>query len=80
VLARYDIVLADCPPSLGRILIAGLVSATDLLVVTEPGTHAARGVSRIEESAGEIREGFDQETPRLVGVVINRVKRTGEHV
>lgn len=78
-LARYDMVLLDCPPSLGRLLIAGLVAASELLIVTEPGAHALRGVTRIEESAIEVRDGFGQPTPRLAGIVVNRSRRTGEH-
>ncbi len=78
-LQRYDVVLLDCPPSLGRLLIAGLVAASDLLIVTEPGAHALRGVTRIEETAGEVRDGFAQDNPRLTGIVVNRTKRTGEH-
>ena len=77
--SQYDAVLLDCPPSLGRLLIAGLVAATDLLIVTEPGAHALHGVARIEETAAEVRDGFGQDTPRLTGIVVNRTKRTAEH-
>src|SRR5690606_4637250 len=53
--ARYDVVLLDCPPSLGRILIAARVAADDVLIVTEPGGHALRGVGRLEETMTEVR-------------------------
>jgi len=76
---RYDLVLLDCPPSLGRILIAAMVAATDVVIVTEPGGHALRGVGRLEESITEIREGFAQPNPALLGIIVNRVKRAGEH-
>jgi chromosome partitioning protein len=76
---RYDVVLLDCPPSLGRILIAALVAATDVVIVTEPGGHAIRGVARLEESMSEVRDGFGQNTPTLLGVILNRVKHASEH-
>jgi chromosome partitioning protein len=76
---RYDVVLLDCPPSLGRILIAALVAATDVVIVTEPGGHALRGVGRLEESMTEVREGFAQPHPTLLGIIVNRVKRASEH-
>lgn len=78
-LTRYDVVLLDCPPSLGRLLIAGLVAADWLLIVTEPGAHALRGVTRIEETASEVRDGFEQTNPRMLGIIVNRSKRTAEH-
>ncbi len=76
---RYDVMLLDCPPSLGRILIAALVAADDVLIVTEPGSHALRGVGRLEETMTEVRDGFDQPNPALLGVLVNRVKRATEH-
>ncbi|NAE18366.1 ParA family protein, partial [Enterococcus hirae] len=79
VLARYDLVLLDCPPSLGRLLLAALVAASDLLIVTEPATHSLQGVQRIEESAEELREGFNQATPHLAGIIVNRAQRTSDH-
>lgn len=80
-LARYDVMLLDCPPSLGRLLMAGLVAASDLLIVTEPGQHALQGVGRLEETAAEVRDGFGQDTPRLIGIIANRAKqRTADHV
>ena len=80
-LEQYDVVLLDCPPGLGRLLMAGLVAASDLLIVTEPGQSGLKGVVHIEETAGEVRDGFGQDTPRLVGIITNRVKqRTADHI
>ena len=78
-LADYDVVLLDCPPSLGRLLVAGLVAATHVLVVTEPTGHALAGVGHLEETVSETRTGFDQMTPALAGVLLTRVKRAAEH-
>lgn len=77
-LAHYDVVLMDCPPSLGRVLLAGLVAATHVVIVTEPAGHALQGVGRLEETMTEVRDGFEQSTPRLLALLINRGKRTAE--
>ena len=40
----YDIVIIDCPPSLGLLTVNGLFGADRALVVTEPGAWALDGV------------------------------------
>ena len=37
---------------------AELLAATDLLVVTEPGPHAAQSAGHIGETIAELRVGF----------------------
>lgn len=37
---------------------ADRLAATDLLVVTEPGSHAAQSAGHIEETVAELRVGF----------------------
>ena len=36
VLGAYDLVVVDCPPSLGRLLAAALTAASHALLVTDP--------------------------------------------
>jgi chromosome partitioning protein len=78
-LEQYDVVLIDCPPSVGRTLVAALVACTGVLIITEPSTHSVQGVNRIMETMAEIRDFTDSDTPELVGLIINRVRRTTEH-
>lgn len=46
-LSMYDVVLLDCPPSLGRLLLNALFTATDLLLVTDASVDGLRGAENI---------------------------------
>ncbi len=41
----HDLVIIDCPPSLGLLTVNGLFAADQALVVTEPGAWASDGVA-----------------------------------
>jgi len=73
----HDLVLIDCPPSLGLLCINGLFAAERAVIVTEPAAWAADGVdlmhNTIERVAGRLG------APRLAGVVVNRVGRTRDN-
>jgi chromosome partitioning protein len=74
----YQLVLLDCPPSLGRLTRSALVAADRALLVTEPTIFAVSGVQRAFEAVQAEREN----NPRLqpLGVVANRVRpRSQEH-
>ena len=70
---RYDLILLDCPPSLGELTRNALFAATQAVVVTEPSYFAVQGAQQAVEAvtvAG--REG----NPRLsvVAIVSNRTR------
>ena len=44
---EHDLVIIDCPPSLGLLTVNGLFAADRALVVTEPGAWASDGVGQI---------------------------------
>jgi len=71
----YDLVLIDCPPSLGLLTVNGLFGADQALVVTEPGAWASDGVAQIlrtvERIAARRPEGL-----AVAGIVVNRLGRT----
>lgn len=71
----HDLVLIDCPPSLGLLTVNALFAATDVLVVAEPASWALDGVEQILTNVRRIsaRRGGQ---PRIAGIVINRVVRT----
>lgn len=75
----YELVLLDCPPSLGQLTRSALVAADRALLVTEPTMFAVSGVQRAFEAVQAERE---LHNPRLqpLGVVVNRVRpRSHEH-
>jgi chromosome partitioning protein len=69
----YQLVLLDCPPSLGRLTRSALVAADGALLVTEPTLYAVSGANRAFDAVEETRE---EHNPNLVplGVVVNRVR------
>jgi chromosome partitioning protein len=69
----YQLVLLDCPPSLGRLTRSALLAAHGALLVTEPTLFAVSGVQRAFEAVEQTRE---QHNPDLspLGVVVNRVR------
>jgi chromosome partitioning protein len=71
----YDLVVIDCPPSLGLLTVNGLFAADRALVVTEPAAWASDGVAQIRRTIDRIasRRGG---RPVLAGVAVNRLGRT----
>jgi cellulose biosynthesis protein BcsQ len=75
----YQLVLLDCPPSLGRLTRSALVAADGALLVTEPSLFAVSGVQRASEAV-EAERAEHNSGLRTLGVVVNRVKpRSKEH-
>jgi chromosome partitioning protein len=74
----YDLMLFDCPPSLGTLTINALTAASRALVVTEPTFLALHA---IEELLDTLRVVAVSQNPslELAGVVLNRVETTAEH-
>jgi chromosome partitioning protein len=70
-----DLVLIDCPPSLGLLTINGLFAADRALVVTEPGAWATDGVAQIIRTVTRISE-RRQSPLEHAGIVVNRLGRT----
>ena len=71
----FDLVLVDCPPSLGLLTVNGLFAADAALVVTEPGAWATDGVAQILRTVARISD--RRRTPlRSAGIAVNRLGRT----
>jgi len=70
---EYDLVLIDCPPSLGGLTRTGLAACDRAVVVTEPGLFAVMAVGRAMRTIDEMRRG---PAPALqpLGIVVNRVR------
>lgn len=71
----YDLVVIDCPPSLGLLTINGLFAADRALIVTEPGAWASDGVANVQLTISRIaaRRGG---RPQVAGIAVNRLGRT----
>jgi chromosome partitioning protein len=74
----YDVVLVDCPPSLGVLTLNALAAASHLVVVTEPSFLALQGIEELLETRDLVHAHYNHQLV-LAGVVVNRVERTVEH-
>lgn len=76
---RYDLVVIDCPPSLGEMSRNALHAASKAVVVTEPGYFALRGAQQAVEAIDLVRAGTNRALASPT-IVLNRVRTTvAEH-
>ena len=64
----YDVVLLDCPPSLGVLTLNGLTAADEVVVPVQCETLSHRGVSQLLETIADVRRLTNPEL-RMAGVV-----------
>lgn len=65
----YDLVLIDCPPSLGLLTINALVAADEVLIPIQCEYYALEGLSQLLESISLLRHGLNPEL-RIGGIVL----------
>jgi len=70
-LATWDVVLIDCPPSLGQLTINALVAADEALLITEPRSGSVEGLAKIVTTMASVQRHFNPELA-LAGVVVNK--------
>lgn len=68
LLADYDTVLIDCPPSLGVLTINGLTAAAGVLVPLQCETLSHRGVGQLTETIADVRS-FTNPALAVIGVI-----------
>ena len=75
---EHELVLIDCPPSLGLLTVNGLFAADRALVVTEPGAWSTDGVGRMFQTVTRVAS--RRPTPlEFAGIVVNRLGRTRDN-
>jgi len=67
---EYELILIDCPPSLGLLTVNALVAADRALVTAEAQYFALQGVEQAMEVVELAREGLNEELS-VVGVLLN---------
>lgn len=75
----YDLVIVDCPPSLGGLTRTGLVASDRALVVSEPAIFSVAAADRALRAIEALR---GEEAPHLqpLGILVNRYReRSPEH-
>jgi len=67
----YDVILVDCPPSLGLLTVNALVAAARALLTAEAHYFALQGVEQAMEVVELARDGLNPQLS-LIGVLLNR--------
>jgi chromosome partitioning protein len=71
----HDLVVIDCPPSLGLLTVNGLFAAEQALIVTEPAAWASDGVQQVLRTVERISQRRHGELG-VAGIAVNRLGRT----
>tara|TARA_B110000211_G_C14059587_1_gene544910 strand:- start:177 stop:962 length:786 start_codon:yes stop_codon:yes gene_type:complete len=75
---QYDYVLIDCPPSLGRKLVAALAMSTHVVCPVKLSGFAVDGVEGLLNTILGIREGYNNHL-NILGIIINDMDRSVNH-
>jgi chromosome partitioning protein len=75
---RHELLLIDCPPTLGLLTVNALVAATHAVLSVEPKYFALQGVEQAMEVIGLARETLNPEL-ELLGVVLNIANMRTRH-
>jgi len=67
----YDVVIIDCPPSLGALTLSALTAATSVLIVTEPRASSVDGVAELTTTISTVQRYYNKELT-TAGILINR--------
>lgn len=65
----YDVVLIDCPPSLGLLTINALTAASDVLIPVQTEYYAMEGLSQLIQVVQRVQQGLNP-TLQIIGVVM----------
>ncbi len=74
---RYRWAVVDCPPPLGRLVLAALVAADGAVTVTEPSLPCLASLEDVARTLAVVRQHYRPELADL-GVIVNRAGRTRE--
>jgi chromosome partitioning protein len=66
----YDIILIDCPPSLGSLTLNAFVAADSLLVPIQCEYYALEGISMVQRLINQVRESGDNPGLNIIGIVM----------
>jgi chromosome partitioning protein len=65
VAGDYDLVLIDCPPSLGKLMVSILVAGTDVVCCVKPTVKEIRGLTQLERTVSTVNQMLRRGRPEL---------------
>jgi len=74
-LTGYDLIILDCPPSLGLLTLNGLVAADGVIIPTLPAASDLRGVKLFLDTISKIKDNDLNPGLQLIGVLIVQYDR-----
>jgi chromosome partitioning protein len=69
LVADYDFILIDCPPSLGLLTVNGLAAADEVLIPIQCEYYALEGVSQLKTNVGRVQQSLNPQL-EVEGVVL----------
>ena len=71
---QYEVIIIDCPPSLGVLTMNALLAANEVIIPVEPGVFPLVGIQYLHSTIGKIQR--VNEELRITGVLPTMVDRT----
>jgi chromosome partitioning protein len=78
VVADYDVILVDTPPTLGTLTIGALVASDEVLVPVEAHVLALNGLAQLLETVSTVQDRLNDRL-RLLGIVACRLDARTRH-
>lgn len=75
---EYDYVLVDCPPSLGRMLVAALIMSTHVVCPIKLSGFAVDGIEGLFRTITQVQDIYNPDL-EVIGIVINDMDRSVTH-
>ena len=72
-LSGYDMIVLDCPPSLGFLPINALLASSDLVIPLNPEEFGLKAIKDISKTVAKCKDNLGH-TVRLLGVLITRMR------
>ncbi|WP_404384400.1 ParA family protein [Caenispirillum salinarum] len=70
---RFDVILLDCPPNLGKLTLNGVLAARYLLIPTEAAAWSMAGIPLLLGNVDQVRRLYRHDI-RLLGIVPTKVR------
>ena len=76
---RYNYVLVDCPPNLGKLTISALTAAHEVIIPVECSFLAVKGLGQLLDTIDLVKERLNPELP-LAGILLTMYDPRTLHV
>lgn len=67
---QFDLILIDCPPGVGSLMVAGLTAAENIIIPVKVSGHALEGTISINDLVGELRKKGHTQL-KISGILVN---------